>query len=65
MNASQTEAEPVDAQVKTAEPPTYGELLSALRALEWACSGVKYMESEYAVELGVARALLSRVNGSP
>lgn len=36
------------------------ELLDALKNLEWACTGVDYMENEYGKELAVARALLAR-----
>lgn len=41
--------------------PTLEEALKALRDLEWACSGVEYMESEYAEQLAAARALLARI----
>ena len=40
------------------------ELVEALRDLEWAASGVEYMESEYANELNKARAALAKVEAS-
>ena len=40
------------------------ELVEALRDLEWAASGVEYMESEYANELSKARAALAKVGES-
>jgi hypothetical protein len=36
------------------------EALNALKMLEWACSGVDYMESEYVTQLAFARATLAR-----
>ena len=42
------------------EPDSYAELVESLRGLEWAASGVEYMESEYANELSKARAALAK-----
>lgn len=39
------------------------DLLAALRDLEWACSGVEYMESEYSEQLAQARAALNKAIG--
>ena len=40
------------------------ELLDALRNLEWAASGVEYMETEYAEQLAQARAAIIKAVGS-
>ena len=40
------------------------EVLEALRELEWACSGVEYMEAEYADKLKLAREVIAKVTGS-
>lgn len=40
------------------------ELLEALRELEWACSGVEYMEAEYADKLRLARDVIAKATGS-
>lgn len=59
MNTAQTEAVAnADAHTNNAALPTYTQLVAALRHLEWACSGVEYMEDEYAAELKQARDLL-------
>lgn len=40
------------------------EVLEALRELEWACSGVEYMEAEYADKLKLARDVIAKATGS-
>lgn len=49
-----------DAYLNNAVLPTYSELLAALRGIEFACTGVDYMETEYVAEVSAARALLAR-----
>ena len=61
MNDSQKEAiATADAHTSNAALPTYSELVDALNKLEFACTGVSYMEAEYSEELGSARALLEK-----
>ena len=48
-----------DARLIAAAP----DLLAALQSLEWACSGVDYMESEYASQLAQARAAIAQATG--
>lgn len=48
-----------DAHLIAAAP----DLLQALQALEWAVSGVDYMEDEYAEQIAASRAAIARAIG--
>jgi hypothetical protein len=50
----------LDQAARLGSLPTYSQPLAALNNLELACSGVSYMEREYAEELSGARALLEK-----
>jgi len=50
------EEERANAQLISAAP----ELLAALQALEWAVSGVDYIETEYADQVAQARAAIAK-----
>lgn len=50
--------------MKSVGMPTYAEVLQALRDLEWAATGVDYMENEYGTQLTRARDVLNRAGGS-
>lgn len=39
------------------------DLLAALQALEWAVTGVEYMEDEYAEQIAAARRAIARAIG--